>query len=349
MKLTQKLLSAGIISLSVLSTPGFAKELRVATPWGGGPWLERDAQGFADRVADMTDGRVTLRLFAGGTLYSPLKVTEAVRSGVAEAGHNWMAYDWGIDKATVPFAGYAGGLTPEGYMLWMYKGGGLELWKEFRTEKFDVVSFPCAILGTEIFLHSRKAVRTLEDFKGLKLRTSGAWADIASKLGASTVILPGGEVYNALERGVIDATEWGSPEINAPTGFQDIAQYVVVPGVHQPGGFLECQFNKDIWAEISEADQKAIENAAKLTVFESWLNSSNDDLGAFSDLVDGPNEVIHLDQSFIDAVEDATADWSAQVAGENEWFARVQESIDAYKAKLENWNEYRLPVSGTKQ
>lgn len=346
MKRMQKLLSIGAIICAGAVSPGWAQELRMATPWGGGPWLERDAQGFADRVAELTDGRVSLRPFPGGTLYSPLKVTEAVRSGVAEAGHNWMAYDWGIDKATVPFAGYAGGLTPEAYMLWMYKGGGLELWKEYRAEKFDVVSFPCAILGTEIFLHSNKPVTTLEDFKGLKLRTSGAWAEIASNLGASTVILPGGEVYNALERGVIDATEWGSPEINAPTGFSEIAQYVVVPGVHQPGGFLECQFNKDVWAGISAEDQIAIELAAKLTVFESWLNSASNDLDAFSDLANGPNTVVHLDQSFIDAAEEATAEWSANVAAENEWFARVQTSIDEFKAKLVNWNEYRLPMGG---
>lgn len=289
---------------------------------------------------------MTIDVFPGGTLYSPLKVTEAVREGVADVGHNYMAYDWGIDKATVPFSGFSGSLTPEAYMLWLYEAGGLELWQDYREEVFGVIAFPCSILATEIFLHSKKPVRTLEDFAGLKLRTSGAWAEIASRLGASTVIMPGGEVYDALERGVIDATEWGSPEINRPTGLQDIAQYVVVPGIHQPGGFLECQFNTEVWSKISSDDQEAIRAAAKLTVFESWLQSSRQDLSAFAELEAGENEIIELDQSFIDAVAEETEAWSNEVAAENEWFARVQGSIDEFKSELQVWGKYRLPVQG---
>ncbi|BBI60173.1 hypothetical protein HSBAA_14790 [Vreelandella sulfidaeris] len=152
--------------------------------------------------------------------------------------------------------------------------GGVELYEEYRRDVFDVVAFPCAILGTEIFLHSNKRVETLEDFQGLRLRTSGAWSELASRLGASTVVMAGGDIYSALERGVIDAAEWGSPEMNQPTGFQEVAQYVILPGVHQSGGFLECQVNEDTWNELSEDDQDMLRLAGKLSVFETWLASS---------------------------------------------------------------------------
>lgn len=323
---------------------GTEMEWKMTTPWGGGPWLERDAKLFADKVTELTDGRISITVFPGGTLYNPIKATEAVESGIAEVSHNWMAYDWGVDKTTALFAGYAGGMTPEGYMLWLYSGGGLELWEEYRKEKFGVVSFPCAIIGTEIFLHSRKKVESLEDFKGLKIRTSGAWAEIASRLGASTVVLPGAEVYSALERGVIDATEWGSPEINQPTGFKDIAQYVVVPGIHQPGGVLECQVNDKVWSELSDKDRELVKLAGKLTVYESWLKSSSADLNAFKELEDGPNEILTLNDDFVAKVHEVTKAWEDEQAANNAWFKKVLTSMRTFKAQLQSWEKYRLPI-----
>jgi TRAP-type mannitol/chloroaromatic compound transport system substrate-binding protein len=319
---------------------------KMATPWPGGPWLERDAKGFAERVKELTDGRVTINVYPGGTLYSPLKVTEAVGSGVAEVGHNWMAYDWGLDKTTALFSGYPGSPTPEGYILWLYEGGGLELYEEYRREKFGVVAFPCAVIGTELFLHSNKRVQTRADYKGLKLRTSGAWADIASRLGASTVVLPGGEVYEALERGIIDATEWGSPEINRPTGLSKVAKYVVTPGVHQPGGFLECSVNQKAWDKLAERDRNMIRLAAKLSVYDSWASSSREDLAAFQELKDGNNEIIRLDDDFMQAVHEETRKWENEQAAGNQWFQRVLESLRGFKRELHVWGEYRLPIGG---
>lgn len=179
----------------------------------------------------------------------------------------------------------------------------------------------------------------------MKLRTSGAWAAIASKLGASTVILPGGEVYGSLERGVIDATEWGSPEINKPKGFNKIAKYVVVPGIHAPGGFLECQFNKKAWDKLPEADRSLIALAAKLTVYQSWLDGASEDLGAFAELQSGKNEIVSLDKSFVAKVDEEAAKWSAEQAAGNPWFKKVQDSMNAFKKKLKVWHQYRLPVA----
>ena len=210
MKTLKNPIKVAIIAASLTLATGnaMAEEVtwKMATPWGGGPWLERDAKGFAKNVEDLTGGRIKINVFPGGTLSNALKVTEAVNRGVVEIGHNWMAYDWGRDRTTALFAGYAGSPTPEGYLMWLYEGGGLELWQEYRDKEFNVVSFPCAIIGTEIFLHSNKKIQTHEDFKGLKLRTSGAWAEIASNLGASTIVMPGAEVYTSLDRVVRKST-----------------------------------------------------------------------------------------------------------------------------------------------
>ena len=130
----------------------------MATSWGGGPFLEEDAKGFAKLVNTLTDGRISIDVFPGGTLGKALKVSDTVKSGVAQAGHTWMGYDWGIDKTTVVFANMAGGLNPEELILWLYQAGGAELWFEYRMDQFGVASIPCGIFPTEIFLHSKKRI-----------------------------------------------------------------------------------------------------------------------------------------------------------------------------------------------
>lgn len=343
---TAAAVAAGLLAVGSHVAHSADIQWKMATPWGGGAYLERDVKGFVDRVEALTEGRVKITVYPGGTLGSPLRVTDTVRTGVAQVGHNYMGYDWGNDTTTALFAGHPGDMTPEAYMLWMYKGGGLELWQEYRKEKFGVVSFPCSLLGTEIFLHSSKRVETLEDFRGLRIRTAGAWADLASRLGASTVVMPGGEVYSSLERGVIDAAEWGSPEINRPTGFQNIAQYVIVPGIHQPGGFHECQFNEKAWNRLSATDQELIRMAARLNVFESWMNSSHGDLAAFQELVDGPNEIVQLDNEFVERAIKETVKWEDEQAEKNAWFQKVLESQRAFRNSLRIWSQYRLPIGG---
>ncbi|PXF30290.1 C4-dicarboxylate ABC transporter substrate-binding protein [Pokkaliibacter plantistimulans] len=337
-------LSAAIASVSLTAAADGTTNWRMATPWSGGPWLERDAQSFATHVRELSNGSINIEVFPGGTLGSALKVTDSVKSGVAQVSHNYINYDYGKDQTTALLAGHSSGLTPEEFMLWMYKGGGAELYEQYRLDKFGVVAFPCSILGTEIFLHSNKPVRTLEDFKGLRLRTSGAWAEIASRLGASTVVLAGSEIYSALERGVIDAAEWGSPEMNRPTGFQDVAKYVVLPGIHQSGGVLECQINKKVWDGLNPQQQTVLRDAAKLSVFDSWLSSSYADLKAYEELKNGKNEIVRLDPSFIKAVYEETTKWEDEYAGKNEWFKRVLDSQRTFKKDMQSWPEYRLQI-----
>ena len=319
-----KLAVGAVVGAGLVASSGAAKavEWSMAAPWGGGVFLE-DANEFAEMVKFVTDGRVNITVFPAGTLGKALKVTDTVKSGVAEAGHNWMGYDWGIDKTTVIFAGYAGGLVEEEQFLWLYEAGGAELWEEFRMEKFGVVSMPCGIFPSEVFLHSKRKVTNLAEYKGIKQRTAGAWAEIGGNLGASTVILPGAEVYAALERGVIDATEWSSPSANEPVGFHKIAKYIIFPGVHQPSATQECEFNKAAWDSISERDQKLIRLAARLSTFDGWKDHAYKDLGAYQRFEKSGNTMLRLDAEFIKTAQKAANDWADEQAADNPWFKKM--------------------------
>ena len=319
-----------------------AEQFSMATPWGGGPLLNMMAKGFAEKVEFLTDGEIKLEVFPGGTLGSALKVTETVRNRVAEASHNWSGYDWGIDKTGVLFGGFAGSPETVKMIHWMYKGGGLELWREWRMEKFGVVAMPCGTIPREIFMHSRKPVKSLADYQGMKVRTSGAWAEIASRLGASTVILPGAEVYPALERGVVDGIEWGTPSMNKSHGFAKVAKYVIVPGLHQPSAFQECQFNPAVWDGLSDRQKQLIAMAAKDMTLDVWMQIGNDDADAFQEYMASGNEVIDVDDDFKLAAAKATAEWADEIAAkEGGWFAKVLASQREFEQRWSQAHRYR--------
>ena len=314
---------------------------KMATSWSGGPLMEIGAQAFADKVKEYTEGRVEIQVFPGGTLGSALKVSETVRNGVAEVGHTWMGYDWGRDKTTVLFGGFAGSMDSERMLHWLYEDGGIDMWRQFRQEEFGVVSMPCFIRTAEAFLHSRKPVRSLADLKGLKMRTAGAWLEISQSLGAAPVTMPGGDVYPSLERGAIDATEWGTFYENISSGFHKIAKYVIIPGVHQPSAPFEMMFNEEAWAKLSDQDKALIEQAAKMVTFESWLRIGNEDAKALEFFRKEGNEIIVLDDDVIKETRKLADAWAEAQAKDNEWFAKVWKSQLAFEDLWKDAASYR--------
>jgi TRAP-type mannitol/chloroaromatic compound transport system substrate-binding protein len=324
------------------AAPLAADQLTMATSWGGGPHLEVLANGYAKNVAFLTNGEITFEVFPAGTLGSPLKVVETVKTGVADSGHHWSGYDWGVDKTAVLFGGYAGSMPAEHYIHWLYEGGGVDLWKQWRLEEHGIVAFPCGSHADEIFMQSNRRVETLDDFQGLKVRTSGAWAEIATELGASTVILPGPEVYPALERGVVDAMEWATPWINYEMGFHKVAQYVILPGVHQASSAQECVFSETTWEGFSDREKELLELAGKLTTLDAWLTFNNGDVDALGKLEEAGNEIVVVDDAFIEAAREKTRAWEDRtVAEQGGWFERVLTSQRDFMKRWEAAPLYR--------
>lgn len=310
---------------------------RMATSWAGGPLLQNAAGRTARNIELLTNGGIKLETLPADTVGGALQVSEAVRNRVVEAGHSWAGYDWNVERAAVLVGGFAGGLDGEQMFQWLYEGGGLELYREFRSEVFDVVALPCGILPREMGMHSRREVQTLADFKSLKLRTSGAWAEIAAELGAAVVDVPGGEVYAALERGDIDAVEWAQLSFNTSLGFHKVARYLVVPGLHQPSMVLECSFNRQAWDGLSERARQMIEIAGKLSSFELYQQTRQADAEAFRAYLRSENEVVVLDAEAQSKARELSLAWAERIAGNRGgWFKRIWEHQKAFRQVWED-------------
>ncbi len=344
MKSINKLLATIVATLLIFSSSVFAADkhkFKMATSWGGGPLMEIGAKAFAENVKRMSNGRIQIEVFPSGTLGPGLKVSETVKNGVADMGHTWIGYDWGKDKTAVLFGGYAGSSDTEKMLHWLYRAGGAELQREFRDQKFGLISMPLFVRTSEVFLHSRKPVKTLKDLQGLKLRTAGAWLEISKGMGASPVTMPGGEVYTALERGTIDATEWGTLYENKSPGFHKVTKYVIIPGVHQPTAPFELLINKKAWGKLSSEDKKLVEDAAFMTTMNSWLTIGDEDAKALEFFKSKGNEIIELAAEVQYEGREAGVKWAEGVAKENAYFKKILDHQLAYFELWKDSSKYR--------
>lgn len=288
-------------------------------------------------------GRLDIKVFSAGELVGAMESFDAVSKGSAQVGHDWPGYWKGKNEAFVAFASVPFGLDAEGYNIWLYERGGLEQMQDLYG-KFNLFVLPGGQGGQEMGLFSNKKATKMEDFKGMRLRTPGWFMDIMNSLGASVSPLPGGEVYLALERGVIDAAEFSSPAINYPMGFDEITKYVIEPGVHQPGIQCGLFFNKDAYAKLP-ADLKWIVNiAARETQAwsNSWIENLNiDAINKFKEKI----EFVTMDKETRIAFAKTTKKYLAGLKAKYPDVKKALDSQEQFKIDFSTWREQRSGVA----
>lgn len=259
---------AGVVAASTaFSTPAISQGLKkmvVVSTWPRDfPGLGTGAQRVAQRIADATDGRISVEYFAAGERVGAFDSFDEVASGNAQAYHAADYYwkgkhpGWGYFTA-VPF-----GFTYTEMNAWIRFGGGQELWDELAAG-FGLKCVMAGNTGCQMGGWFRKEIKSADDFKGLKMRMPGLGGDVIAKLGGSPVSLPGGQIYENLVSGAIDATEWVGPWNDSFMKFYEAAKYYYYPGFHEPGSMLALGMNKKFWDGLSKNDQTIIESAAGL-------------------------------------------------------------------------------------
>jgi TRAP-type mannitol/chloroaromatic compound transport system substrate-binding protein len=209
-------------ALSLAASTAMAQDVTWRVPTSvpeGSPFYINFLQRFADNTEMLTDGAVEIQPFGAGILVPALQVYDGVRDGITEAGHSTPSYLVNQNPINAIFSGFPGGMGPEAYVTWIYEGGGKELLQEVRS----MDGFKSLIVGigaSEVMAHANKPIRTAEDLKGLKYRTSGPWAQVMKDyFGAVPTVVPPGEIYTLLERKGVDAIEWRPRPRTCPKAF----------------------------------------------------------------------------------------------------------------------------------
>ena len=314
---------------------------KMVMPWSKGLLFYDIAVHFADSVRLASAGRLDIKPFSAGELVPAMQSFDAVSKGSAQVGHDWPGYWKGKNEAFVAFASVPFGLDAEGYNIWLQEKGGLQQMQDLYG-KFGLYALPGGQVGQEMGLFSNKRATKMEDFKGMRLRTPGWFMDIMNNIGASVSPLPGGEVYLALERGVIDAAEFSSPAINYPMGFDEITKYVIEPGVHQPGVQCALFFNQKAWDGLPDDLKWIVKIAAAETQAWSynWINALNSEaINKFAEKV----EFVKMDKDTLIAFRKTTKTYLDSL---KEKYPDVKKALDSQEAFIKDYSVWRKARSG---
>ncbi|SFJ11575.1 TRAP transporter substrate-binding protein [Celeribacter neptunius] len=292
---------------------------------------------FCKKVEAMSDGRIKIQHFAAGELIPALEGFDAVRSGAVEmnAGN---AYFWAgkIPAAqyftTVPF-----GLNFQGMNAWLYHGGGMELWDELYAP-LGLKALPMGNTGVQMTGWFRKPIESVADFKDLKMRIPGLAGKVYAALGVDVKLLPGGEIFPALERGVIDAAEFVGPYQDRRLGLQNAAKYYYTTGWHEPSNVTELLINEAAWSSLPADLQAIVQTAAMACNLEShtWCEANN--AAALRDLVENEGVIAQvLPDEVVAELKTVTDKVLAEFAAQDPAAQKVHDAFMAFKSEHQEW------------
>ncbi|WOJ97473.1 TRAP transporter substrate-binding protein [Congregibacter brevis] len=263
--------AAGPGNAGELGQGGDTIEWKLVTTWPKNlPGLGHTPEVFAQMVREMSAGRMDVRVYGAGEIVPAFEVFDAVSSGVAQIGHGASYYWKGKIPSSVFFTAVPFGMTAQEMNGWLHYGGGMALWEEIYAPA-GLVPFAGGSSGVQMAGWFNREINSLEDIKGLRMRIPGLAGEVFSAAGGEAVRIPGGEVYTALQTGVIDAVEWVGPYNDLALGLHEIAEYYYYPGWHEPGSMLEFIVNEDALNALPD-DLKAIVRYAARAANQDMLD-----------------------------------------------------------------------------
>jgi TRAP-type mannitol/chloroaromatic compound transport system substrate-binding protein len=310
----------------------------MVTTWPPGlPLLQTGCERFAKRVGELSEGRLKIQVFAGGELVPPMGVFDAVSQGTVQAGSGASYYWAGKVPAAQWFCAVPFGLNAQGMNAWFYGGDGLKLWDEAYAP-FDLIAMPQGNTGVQMGGWFRKEMKSIADYKGLKMRIPGLGGKVISKAGGTVVLLPAGEIFTSLERGVIDATEWVGPMHDLRMGFYKAAKYYYYPGWHEPGTCLEVMFNKKAFESLPKDLQGLLRAVAMET--NLWALSGFDAANgaALQELITKHKvNLVKFPDALMDDLKKLAEETLEEEAAKDPLSRKVHENFKKFKAQVGVW------------
>lgn len=330
---------------STFPAPAIAQDVqkwRMVTSWPKnlpGPGVA--AQMLADRITALSGGRIEVELFAAGELVPGQGVFDAVSEGTAELYHSVPAY-WGSKSRGIElFGSQPFGLLADEQVGWLAHGGGQELYDEMYA-RFNLKPFLCGNSGVQWAGWFRNEVASIDDFKGLRFRTTGLASDMYSKIGVAVQAMGGADMFQALQSGTIDAGEFIGPWSDSALGYYQIAKNYYWPGIGEPSSAEETAVNKKVFDALAPDLQQAVKFAAESLYNPVWTDYKTNHAKALRQLVDEQGvKVRKLPDEVITALGNAAGEVIAELReDEDELVRRIAESFIAYRSNAAYYASY---------
>ena len=281
-------------------------------------------------------GAIDLQIFEPGEIVPAFSITDAVRDGKVSAGYTWLGYDQGKIPASPLISAVPFGMEPWEYTAWWYEGNGRQL-TEALYQRYNIHPILCGITGPETAGWFRRRIDSLDDVKCLKIRFAGLGGQVIERLGASVTMLPGGEIFQALEKGAIDATEFALPVVDQSLGFNRVAPYNYYPGWHQPFTSSHLVVNLAQWQTLSATDQAMLElgctaavtrNLAQAEALQGEVIEVFADIGVSAEILPEPllRELNNVSDQILQEEADRDPD-----------FAEILASQKAFRSQYAQW------------
>ncbi len=343
-----------LIMISSITVHAGEKKLLLKTPLCFStslPVLGDSIPVIAENIKAVSNGNVQIKYYEPGKLIPPFEILSAVSSGKVNAGFGSGAYWQGKIPEAALFSAVPFGPEADEYLAWIFHGNGLKLYQEmYDTAGYNVKVLPYAIISPETSGWFKKPINSLEDLKGLKMRFFGLGGKVMQKLGVAVSMMPAGEIFQALEKGVIDATEFSFPAIDQKLGFYKIVKYNYFPGWHQQATLLEMLINKDVWNSMPPNQQALLEMATKANLIHTLAYCEAIQGKAIKENIEkrGVKNMYWSDEmlaTFKQTWEEVVKEQVSQNPG----FKKIWEDLSEFRADYAYWKSLGFLPRNTKQ
>ena len=291
---------------------------------------------LAESVKAMSAGEIQFKVFEPGNIVPPLEVSDAVKDGTIEAGYTWLGYDAGKIPSSPLFAARPFGMEPWEYTAWWYEGGGKALGEEVYGKR-NVHPILCGINGPETAGWFAKKITSLADFEGLKIRFAGLGGQVMQKAGASVTLMPGSEIFQALEKGALDATEFSMPAVDELLGFYKIAKNNYFPGWHQTYTAFHLVINKETWDGLADDTKAVLDTACSATVIRSLSRGEAIQGAVIRGFEEKGVTVNKLSDEILAELKALTEQVMSEQAAADEDFKKVYDSQEEFIESYQTW------------
>ncbi len=333
---------AGTLAFPMIAKAQQPIVIKMQGSWGAKDVFNEMAEEYVKRVNEMAGGRLRIDYLLGGAVVKPFEVMDAVNKGVLDGGHTVPVYWYGKSKVASLFgSGPINGCDAQQTLAWIYRGGGIQLYRELlKNLQLDVVGFFAMPMPTQPLGWFKKPVTDASQIKGLKYRTVGLAADLFQQMGARVTQLPGGEIMPAMERGVIDAFEFNNPTSDLRFGAQDVAKNYMMGSFHQAMEFFEIIFNRKKWDSIPKDLQAILQYGVEAASSSNWWTAMDNYSRDLEDLINKDKvNVIRTPKGIFDAQIKA---WDGLIAqlDKDPFMKKVMDSQKEWVRRVVYYNMY---------